>query len=115
MNISFDASELNALTGDLGNAGHKSVPLAAVAVKKILFLIERDAKAFAPVDTGNLKGSISTTVRGLSGETGPTADYGHHVELGTSRQAPAAYMGPAFDRNAHIFEAALLSIADDLG
>jgi HK97 gp10 family phage protein len=108
----FDLTEINRLTADLGHIAGRAVPLAAVAVRKTAFDIQHDAQAFAPVDTGNLRSSISTTVRGLEAEVGPTASYGAYVEFGTSSQAPAAYMGPAFDRRAYSLEQALAKIAD---
>lgn len=115
VSIDFDASQLNRLATDMGKVAGKAVPLAAKAVRKTAADIEREAKAFVPVDTGNLKNSITTTAIGLAAEIGPTAEYGIYVELGTSRVGPAAYMGPAFDRRAHELETALLSIAEDLG
>lgn len=118
--ISIDASQVNRLAADLGHIAGGAGAKAAAAIRKTAYDIERDAKAFCPVDTGNLKSSISTTLAGdgrfktMSAEIGPTADYGVYVELGTSRMAPAAYMGPAFDRRAGSLETALLSLIEDL-
>lgn len=110
----FDFSELNRLAIDLGKAPAKAVPLARKVLEKSSADIERDAKTFAPVDTGNLRASISRDVKGLEAEVGPTASYGGYVEWGTSRKGPAAFMGPAFDRHAGLFEQALGQIADGL-
>lgn len=107
MSLSIDLSEMNTLAVDLGKAVGSAVAQVSTVVRKTAFDIERDAKIFAPVDTGNLRNSISTTAVALSAEIGPTAAYGAYVEYGTSRQAPAAYMGPAFDRHAHIMETAI--------
>lgn len=109
--VDIDLSGINRLAVDMGKVAGKTVPLAAAAVRKSISDIEGTAKMFCPVDTGNLRSSISSTVIGLSGETGPTAEYGIWVELGTSTQAPAAYMGPAFDRHVGEFELALARIA----
>lgn len=98
--VFLDLSQINKLAVDLGEAGVKAVPLASAAVGKTALAIEADAKAFCPVDTGNLRSSISTTHRALEAEIGPTAEYGVYVELGTSVMAPQAYLGPAFDRHA---------------
>lgn len=51
------------------------------------------------VDTGNLLGSVGVDVDadGLGFVAGPTADYGHFVEDGTSRMPGRPYMVPAFD------------------
>ena len=59
------------------------------------------ARTRAPVDTGNLRNSITrrTTRRKNQVETvvGPEADYGIYVELGTSRMAAQPFMNPAAD------------------
>lgn len=112
--MDFDVSQLNTLTADLGRAGAAAVPLARKVLGKSSADIERDAKAFAPVDTGNLRNSISRDLMGLKAEIGPTAAYGAYVEFGTSRMAPEAYMGPALDRNGWAFEKAMDQIADGL-
>lgn len=104
--------DLNRLAVDLGRAGARAVPLAGAAIAKTAAAIEAEGKAFAPVDTGNLRNSISRDVMGLRAEIGPTANYGGFVEFGTSRMAPHAYMGAAFDRKAPDLQAALEQIAD---
>lgn len=79
---------------------------------------ERDAKTFAPVDTGTLRNSISTSLSGNAtfsrAEIGPTVNYGQFVEEGTSRMAPQAFVGPAFDRNTPPFISAMEAIAGKL-
>jgi HK97 gp10 family phage protein len=109
----MDVSGLNRLTFEVGELTATGLARAQTALDVTLARIERDAKAFVPVDTGNLRASISRTVGHLWGEVGPTAAYGAFVEFGTSRQGPAAYMGPAFDRNAYRLELALAQIAGD--
>ena len=118
MEITFDGSELNRLAADMRNKTGAVGGMAAAAVKKTAFAIEGTAKSIVPVDTGNLRNSITTTITGdgrfsgISAEIGPTVEYGVYVETGTSTQAPASYMGPAFDRHAHQLETALLKLAD---
>lgn len=112
--VDIDASELNQLAVDLGNGGAKVVAKSRLAIRKTAYDIERDAKAFCPVDTGNLRSSISTESRGLYAEIGPTADYAAYVEEGTSLMAPRAYMGPAYDRHAGELVTALEYIAGDI-
>lgn len=115
--MDIDASELNQLAVTVSATTGQLGALASAALRKSASDIERDAKVFAPVDTGNLRSSISTTVNGdgrfstMEAEIGPTAEYAAHVEYGTSTQAPAAYMGPAFDRHAGEFATALEQIA----
>lgn len=103
----FDVSELRDLDRDLVKGAAKVEAAAPLVVKKVAFDVERDAKVFAPVDTGHLEGSISTSVEGLSAEIGPTASYGDFVEAGTSRMHAQPYMGPATEKNTPAFEEAL--------
>lgn len=111
MDVTFDTSALNAVVADLGKAPARIVPLARRVVVKAAADMERDAKAFAPVDTGALRNSIGTSLSGLSAEIGPTVNYGAFVELGTSRMGPRAYLGPAFDRHAGEYVDALTQAA----
>jgi HK97 gp10 family phage protein len=113
--MGIDIGDLRKLSFDLGNAGLKATDLASKAVRKTALDIEADAKTLAPVDTGNLKGSIGTDILGpLAAEVGPTASYGHFVESGTSRMAAQPYMGPAFDRRSPGLVAAMEQIADQV-
>lgn len=106
-------SSLELLHKDLGKAGPRAIERTKLVIKKIAFDIEANAKQIAPVATGNLKNSIGhSDLRLLSAEhmlvdIGPTANYGQYVELGTSRQAPQAFMGPSADRFAPTFEKAM--------
>jgi predicted TPR repeat methyltransferase len=102
----MDMAEFNTLAADLGNLAKDTLPLVRTVVQKTAANIKRDAAAFAPVDTGNLRNSISYETSELAAavtaEIGPT-------------MGPAAYMGPAFDRHAGDFEKAIASIVDRLG
>lgn len=118
----FDGvDDLNKLSVDLTAAAEKIGPRAQVVLRKTALDIEADAKAFAPVDTGNLKNSIGHSdlrTVGQSGvleaEIGPTAAYGAYVEYGTARNAPQAYMGPALDRRSPAFMAAMEQLAGEV-
>lgn len=112
--MDIDALGINTLAADLGKAGARAVPLVAAVVAKTAADIEADAKLLCPVDTGNLRSSISAAVTSLQAEIGPTAEYGAYVEFGTSTQAPAAYMGPALDRRGGDFEQAIAKVVDGL-
>lgn len=118
MGIEFDFSEIRALESRMKSAaGHVGAKVAAV-VRKTAHDIEADAKALAPVDTGNLRNSISTTVTGdgrhgtLTAEIGPTAEYGVYVEHGTSVQPGQPFLGPAFDRRAPGYTEALARVLE---
>lgn len=61
--------------------------------------IETDAKAHAPVRTGELRDSIHTTTETpLSATVGADAGHAAFVELGTRRMAARPFMLPAFER-----------------
>jgi HK97 gp10 family phage protein len=115
--MGIDTSGLRSLKVDLGRTatGQVGAKVAAV-VRKTAHDIEATAKVLAPVDTGNLRGSISTTITGdgrfgsISAEIGPTASYGIFVETGTSRMGPQPYMNPAADRHGPQMDAAILAI-----
>jgi HK97 gp10 family phage protein len=115
-------AELNTIAVDLDRSG----PYVAARIDKIVVKTAHDVEGYAkqivPVDTGNLRSSITTTT-GRDGvgsgytawaEIGPEASYGHFVEWGTHRQAPQAYMGPAADRYSGTFVAALAAASDPL-
>ena len=88
---------------------------AAQAVMKAAYDIEGHAKTVVPVDTGNLKGSISTKPEGpltaLVGSRG--VEYADDVEYGTERNNHRAqpYMRPAAERVRPAFIAAMEQIA----
>lgn len=114
--MDVDVSELNKLAADLGAAGPKAIARSRIVVQLVCADTKRDAQAFCPVDTGNLRNSISyetdLTKSGARGEVGPTASYAAYVEFGTSRMAPHAFMGPAFDRHSGEFVDAIAQILD---
>jgi len=93
----FNASEVRALAADLSEAPFKMQVAGSQALAKAAHDIEASAKINAPVDTGNLRNSISADINGMSAEIGPTADYGIYLEYGTSKMAPQPFLGPAFD------------------
>lgn len=142
--MSVDTSQLRHLAFDLSAAPAHVKAKAPAAVRATVFGIERDAKILAPVDTGNLAGSISSEIHGdgMGGDVGPTADYGAHVEYGTGPHvirakggalrftvggrvvfatqvnhpgtSPQPYMGPAFDRNVDRLKRELGDVGEDI-
>jgi len=115
--ITIDVSQLSALATELAARGAKVGAQVSTATRKAGAEVERASKILAPVDTGYLRSSISTTITGggnssqVAAEVGPTANYGIYVEEGTSRMRPQPYMGPALDRVAPMWVAAIRQIA----
>ena len=115
---SIDTDELRALAAQLNAAAAKSPELVQAVLEKTAGDVQGDAQALAPVDTGNLRSSISRDVTrdadGITAEVGPTASYGAYVEFGTSRNPPQPYLRPALDRRVPMLEQALTQIAGDV-
>lgn len=113
--VRFDGSEIRSLARSLDVAGKATQGQVVNVVRKSAFAVERGAKMRAPVDTGNLRNSINTTlsVGGslISAEVGAEANYGAFVELGTWKMAPQPFLGPAFDEVEPSFLAALAELA----
>jgi len=67
-------------------------------VRKAASVIEDEAARGAPVDTGKLRGSItSKTISDTEAEAGTNVEYAPYVEYGTKFQAAQPYMRPAVD------------------
>ncbi|MGI5155822.1 HK97-gp10 family putative phage morphogenesis protein [Microbispora sp. CA-102843] len=99
--LDFEGIEvINRLAFDLGRLGLTSITKVARVVRSTGERTVAGAQAIVPVRTGNLKNSIGVDFDpdGLGFEAGPTASYAPYVEWGTSRMAPRAFLGPAFDR-----------------
>lgn len=116
--MSFDASELRALSVELGTVPKVAGKLAKTVVKKTAKDIESTAKTLAPVDTGFLRSSIGTSDLRNVTQDSPTAEvvasasYSPYLEFGTSRMAPQPFMRPAADKHADAFEQAMAQIIE---
>ena len=78
------------------------------AVAASLLLIEADAKALAPVDSGRLRDSIHANLSGrLAGNVTVGVDYAKWVELGSGRNAPQPFLYPSYHKNKVGFLASL--------
>ena len=58
-------------------------------------LCEKYAKQFCPVDTGNLRASISTKMENNKGIVYTNVDYAPYVEYGTVKQSAQPFMQKA--------------------
>lgn len=66
-----------------------------IALEKIGLLCEGYAKKECPVDTGNLRNSISHEVGNREVIIGSPVEYAPYVEMGTSRTPAQPYLRPA--------------------
>lgn len=70
------------------------------ALKEIGLYVEGQAKLLTPVDTGNLRGSISHKIASEKEvHIGTDVEYAVYVEKGTSRQKAQPYLTPAVENN----------------
>lgn len=69
-------------------------------VKQNTAELTQGAQRKAPVDTGNLRRSITMDLSdgGLTGKVKPTADYAPYLEYGTRFQSTQPFMRPAFNK-----------------
>ena len=72
-------------------------------------IIAGNMKRRSPVDTGRLRGSITTNVDsdgdGPYSDTGPGTDYAEYVEYGTTRQPAQPYAEPGFQASRSAIDA----------
>ena len=113
--IAFDSHEVVELQHQLEASTADIRARSAQAVRLVGSKVERDAKIAAPVDTGNLRNSISTRISGNANtsraEVSASANYAAFVEFGTSRMSPQPFMVPSFERNKQPFIDALTQLA----
>lgn len=118
MGIQLDVSQARALGARVTANGARLGATGSAVLRTAAYGIQADAQALAPVDTGTLRASISTTLTGdgrggtMTAEIGPTVEYGIYQEYGTSTQPGQPYMAPAFDRRVPAFQQALIALAE---
>jgi HK97 gp10 family phage protein len=117
MGLNIDLTDARAVASRIGTSGGRIGAAASAALRKTALDIEADAKQLAPVDTGNLRNSISSDITGdgrhgaMSAEIGPTAEYGVYQEYGTSTQPGQPFLSPAYDRRIGPYSEALAQLA----
>lgn len=95
--------EIRAHANRLQAAPKKLRPLVVAVTTKATIDTANGARELAPVDTGNLRGSITmetgTDGTAIYGQVEAGANYAAYVEHGTSRMSPQPYMSPSFEKN----------------
>jgi len=100
----FTGIKLTGVEG-LRNKLRVLLPATRAAVREAVatsaLLLESDAKALAPVDTGRLRSSIHTEISsdGLSAVVETGVDYSYFLEFGTRYIAARPFFGPAYEKN----------------
>jgi HK97 gp10 family phage protein len=86
--MSHVTSNASLVSAALATARERALEHAGLAM-------ESYAKALCPVDTGNLRNSISHAHDDNTVVVGTNVEYAPHVELGTVRQRAQPYLVPA--------------------
>ena len=76
------------------------------------YAVAGQAVEIAPIDTGNLKASISYRVKDDTAIVGASADYAEYVEYGTKFSQKQPYMRPAIDAMRNKLTVALQKLYD---
>ena len=76
-------------------------------VEDIALAIQQDAQNLAPVDTGELRDSITVNIQGNVADVTANVHYAANVELGLG-QAAQPFLTPAVSLNREAFIAALM-------
>lgn len=82
------------------------------ALTRIGLQAERYAKEECPVDTGNLRNSITNAVDDKSAYVGTNVEYAPYVELGTSRAKAQPFIKPAATEHSDVYKRI---VQDELG
>lgn len=96
--VNFEMRGTGAFSGKLRNA------IDGERVKKLVHRdgveVQRSAKVYAPVDTGNLKRMIRNYIEenGYQNRITSEAEYAIDQELGTRNQSGTPHIKPAFDK-----------------
>ena len=99
---------LDSLMRKLDSMGGNVLDALDKAVRETALVAQGDARQNAPVDTGALKGSISTEFdRNAESSTGTVytnIEYGLYQEMGTVNMPAHPFMMPALNANKDTFE-----------
>jgi HK97 gp10 family phage protein len=88
-------------------------PKAHALVAETIAVIETNANAIVPVDTGALQASIESHMESdTHGVVSANTDYAGYVEFGTTRAPAQPYMHPSFDAARPAFDAGLARLLE---
>lgn len=94
-------ANLDDVIRELGISARDAINTSGEEIKKTALSIERNAKQRTPVDTGRLRGSITTkineSVGGVEAEIGTNVEYANFIEYGTRKKAARPFLNPAFN------------------
>ncbi len=97
---------------NLGEIEKATAAQLAKAAEIIGGMAESYAKQLCPVDTGNLRNSIthSAEYEGHTVVIGSNVEYAPHVELGTVRMATRPYLRPAIENHIPEYQGVLQAV-----
>ena len=88
------------IQNDKTEAVKKAIEAATVkALTGAALVVEGAAKTLSPVDTGNLRGSITHEVNPDHAKVGTNVEYAPYLEYGTVKMAAQPYLRPGLDNN----------------
>ncbi len=106
--MAVEIKGLDSLMHKLDAMGGNVLDALEKATKQTALAAQADARDNAPVDTGNLKQSISTeharSIEAATSTVYTNVEYGLYQELGTVNMAAHPYMMPALNANISTFE-----------
>ena len=106
--MAVEIKGLNSLMSKLDRMGGNVLDALEKATKQTSLAAQADARDNAPVDTGNLKQSISTeherSIEAATSTVYTNVEYGIYQEMGTVKMAAHPYMMPALNANKSTFE-----------
>lgn len=106
--MAYTIGGLDSLMGKLNSMGGNVKKALKAAVVNTTLSAQTDAKANAPVDTGNLRNHIlvrnEETGEKIEGAVYNNVPYAIYQELGTSKMNAQPHMMPALEANKSVFK-----------
>mgnify|MGYP000006852678 CR=1 FL=1 len=96
-NLRINADNVDAVKGGIRGAMQR-------ALERIGMQAEGYAKDLCPVDTGNLRNSITHITDDKAAYIGTNVEYGKYVETGTVKMAAQPFLGPAATEHTETYQ-----------